>query len=68
MRKTGEPRVLKGYGFHSLRKNFETGDRGFERARLSAAPHIVFSDLRHGWEGAPLQTLNADLSFFPQPV
>jgi len=55
--------VLKGHGFQRLRKNFEIGDWGFERARLSAAPHIVFSDLRYGWEAVPFENSDAQ-SFF----
>jgi hypothetical protein len=32
---------------------------GLERARLQAAPYIVFKNLRHGWEAVPLQEFNA---------
>jgi hypothetical protein len=29
--------------------------RSLERARLQAAPYIVFEDLGHGWEAVPVQ-------------
>jgi hypothetical protein len=37
---------------------------GLERARLQAAPYIVFKNLQHGWEAVPLQEFNAQ--DFPQ--
>ena len=40
-------------------ENFELGDSGFERVRLKAAPHIIFNDLRHGWDAVPLQNSDA---------
>jgi hypothetical protein len=30
------------------------------KARLEAAPCIVFEDLRHGWEAVPFQNSNAE--------
>ena len=38
-----------------LRKTVEIGWLHLERARLQAAPHIVFKDLRHGYEAVPFQ-------------
>jgi hypothetical protein len=64
---------LLGNGCKWLRKNFEIGDWGFERARLPAAPQTVFNDLWHGWEAVPLQnsdaqSFSATSSVVPQVV
>jgi hypothetical protein len=48
-----------------IAEKFEIGDWSFERARLPAAPHIVFNALRHGREAVPFQ--NSDARSFPQP-
>ena len=44
-------------------EKLEIRDWSLERARLSAAPHIVSSDLRHGCEAALFQNSDAQ-SFF----
>jgi len=40
-------------------ESFEIGDWGFERARLSAAPHTAFDDSWHGWKAVPFQNSDA---------
>jgi hypothetical protein len=38
----------------------KNGRLGFERARLAAAPYIVFKVLWRGWEAVPFQDSDAE--------
>jgi hypothetical protein len=49
-----------------VRKSFEIGDWGLERARLKAAPYIVLSDLRHAGKSYPFKLRRP--GFIPQPL